>query len=161
MKWPLWSTVPCKEGTPADRKKQGLDIGLPSPLDNLEIGNAFSGRFWRTPTRSYGELPGSEEGFIPVLEIFFLSICLPWCKYFGIAKLFCFIGWWRGCPGEARRMAAWFTLTIAFSTTLITQVWRRIIHLPGGPETNGKPLVSCFFLFFFKKNLYVTTTTFS
>lgn len=35
-------------------------------------------------------------------------------------------GWWRGCPGETRRMAAWFTFTIAFSTTLISQVWKRM-----------------------------------
>lgn len=32
--------------------------------------------------------------------------------------------WWRGCPqGSERRMAAWITFTVAFSTTLITQVF--------------------------------------
>lgn len=60
-------------------------------------------------------------------------------------------------------MAAWFTFTIAFSTTLITQVWRRIMHLPGGPETSaktdGEPLV--FFFFPLSKNkVYVNAPTF-
>lgn len=138
----------ARRGRLLTERSTAVDIGLPSPLDNLEIGNAFDAR----QQGATGELPGSEEGFIRVLEIFyFWSICLPWCKYFGIGRFCCFIGWWRGCPGEARRMAAWFTFTIAFSTTLISQVWGRIMHLPGGPETSaktdGEPLVFMFWFF--------------
>lgn len=65
-------------------------FALPSPLDNLETlsQDAFDAR----QQGATGELPGSEEGFIRVLDLNF-SICLPWCKYFGIGRFCCFIGW--------------------------------------------------------------------
>lgn len=57
-----------------------MDIGLPSPLDNLEIGNAFDAR----QQGATGELPGSEEGFIRVLEIF---LCVCPFVYLGVNTL--------------------------------------------------------------------------
>lgn len=104
---------------------EAVDIGLPSPLDNLEIGNGFDARH----TRSYLRAPLEwKEGFIRLFCLFFCFVFPPLVYLFWSREVL--LGWWRGCPGEATRMAAWFTFTIAFSTTLISQVWRRMRHLP-------------------------------
>lgn len=107
----------ARKGRLLRERSTAVDIGLSSPLDNLEIGNAFPGRFWRTPTRSYGRTPRSEEGFIRVLKIFFFSICLPWCIYFGVGRL-CLVGdaaalekregWQLGSPLPSHSAPRWY-----------------------------------------------------
>lgn len=136
------------------RESTAVDIDLPSPLDNLEIGNAFSGRFWRMPTRGDGRTPREWRRIYTCFEDLFLHLFtlvhILWSRK-------ALLGWWRGCPGEARRMAAWFTFTVAFSTTLISQVWRMIIHPLGGLETSaenrwrGTCFMICFLGVFFKE----------
>lgn len=128
---PLWSTAPCKERTPADRqterqtdRRTSVDFSLHSPLDNLGDWKRFLlDAFDAQKPGATGELPGSEEGFIFCFRFFFIFFlfCVPRCEYFGIER-FCSSWLVTRCPGEERRMAAWFTFTIAFSTTLITQV---------------------------------------
>lgn len=122
----LWSIVPCKERTPVERKEARLwilvfpHLWITWKLETV-LTHATQGATW--------ELPWSEKKDLYAFFCLFFCFVFPPLVYLFWSREV-LLGWWRGCPGEATRMAAWFTFTIAFSTTLISQVWRRMRHLP-------------------------------
>lgn len=116
---------------------------FPHLLDNLEGWKRF---LWTLLTHANKELRvnslGVKKDLYVFLEIFFSfffsSICLPWCKYFGVGRFCCFISWLvTRLPWRSEKDGS------------LVHLYHRIQHhvnitgmkederiSPGGPQTN-------------------------